>query len=128
MLSMIAGLKKKGVNRVYVDVWNQGKVYFQSPTMETLVSSGGVADDHLLWALQAAKIVGDIDVYAWFEYGLMPSYGGINNEFAEEAEARGWVLGQYSGFYWLDCANIDVLSFLSGILNDAMYGVASTGG
>lgn len=128
MLSLLTDLKSKGVNRVYVDVWNNGKVYFQSPTMSiTVQSGGGIGDDHLFWALEAANTIKDIEVWAWFEYGLMTSYGAINNDFAIVAEYNGWILGEASNFYWMDCANMEVLAFLSGIMNDAMEAISSGG-
>ena len=112
-------LKDEGVQRVYVDVWNQGKVYFASDTMQTAVGDGGIGADHLQWALDAGNDLA-IDVYAWFEYGFMCSYGSINNDFARYAEAQGWLLGQYSNFYWIDVANTDVLAFTAGIMSDAI--------
>jgi uncharacterized lipoprotein YddW (UPF0748 family) len=84
MFDQMSALKNEGVRRVYVDVWNNGVVYFNSTTMHNIVSTG-VGNDHLLWALEAGNHFG-IEVYAWFEYGLMTSYGGINNDFARYAQ------------------------------------------
>jgi len=123
---VMTSLKQKGIKRVYVDVWNSGVVYFNSSTMRELVGDSGIGRDLLLWSLSAGKELG-IDVYAWFEYGLMTSYGSINNDFAKISESNGWILGQYNSFYWLDCANSDVLNFLSGIMTDAIDGYASAG-
>jgi uncharacterized lipoprotein YddW (UPF0748 family) len=124
--SMMQSLKSLGVRRVYVDVWNQGKVYFQSQTMTNLIGSSGIAADHLLWTLNAGNSLG-IEVYAWFEYGFMCSYGDLSNNFAQYAKSKGWVLGQYNGFYWIDPANSDVLAFTAGIMLDAMKGYKSKG-
>ena len=125
---LLNSLKDIGVNRVYVDVWNQGTVYFNSPTMNALLPDGtGVGDDHLKWTLSAASDVG-IEVYAWFEYGLIAAYGGINNGFSKVATDKGWILGQEGqGFVWMDPDNQDVLAFLSGIMGDAWTGYSSLG-
>lgn len=126
VFDMMSSLQKEGVRRVYVDVWNQGKVYFSSPTMRNVVGASGEGDDYLDWALTSGESLG-IEVYAWFEYGLMPSYGSINNDFARYAESSGWILGQYNGFFWLDPRNSDVIAFLGNIMLDAVNGYASKG-
>ncbi len=82
---------------MYVDVWNQGITYFESATMRSLVGSTGIGADHLAWALEAGNYFG-IEVYAWFEYGLMPSYGSINNDFAVYAQQHNWILGIWQPF------------------------------
>jgi len=117
--ALVSSLKSEGVNRIYVDVWNQGKVYFNSSTMSNYVGSSGVGYDHLGWALDAANKVGGIEVFAWFEYGLIAAYGSYNNSFANQAKSDGWILGQEgSGFIWMDPKNSDMLNFISGIMND----------
>lgn len=125
---LLIGLKEIGITRVYVDVWNQGTVYFNSSTMMALLPDGtGVGNDHLRWTLSAASEVG-IEVYAWFEYGLIAAYGGINNAFAKVATDQGWILGQEGqGFVWMTPDNQDVLAFLSGIMGDAWTGYSLLG-
>ena len=126
MFDQMSALKNEGVRRVYVDVWNNGVVYFNSTTMHNIVSTG-VGNDHLLWALEAGNHFG-IEVYAWFEYGLMTSYGGINNDFARYAQGKGWILGQYNNaFYWMDPSNTDVLHFIAGIMKDAILNYGPKG-
>mmetsp|Transcript_49142 Transcript_49142/g.63093 ORF Transcript_49142/g.63093 Transcript_49142/m.63093 type:complete len:320 (+) Transcript_49142:91-1050(+) len=125
IFNMMSSLKDEGIQRVYVDVWNQGNVYFSSPTIQSIVPSSQ-GDDHLLWALNAGKML-NIDVFAWFEYGLMTSYGGLNNGFAQYANNQGWILGEYNNFYWMDPRNSNVLIFLSSIMNDAIIGYTNQG-
>ena len=124
--SMMSNLKDEGVNRVYVDVWNQGKVYFSSETMMNSVGETGIATDLLSWTLAAAEDL-DMEVYAWFEYGLMPAYGSLNNDFAIYADSKGWILGQHSSFYWMDPVQLDALAFLAGIIKDCISGYSSRG-
>ena len=79
------------------------------------------------WALDAGKFF-DIEIYAWFEYGLMTSYGSINNEFAHYAQEKGWILGQYNNaFFWMDPEKIEVLQFLAGIMKDAIVNYGPKG-
>lgn len=119
MYALMSNLKNEGVQRVYVDVWNNGITYFESATMRNAVGASGIGADHLQWALDAGRIL-DIEVYAWFEYGLMTSYGAINNDFAQHAQDQGWLLGLHNNFYWMDPENMDVLSFIGGIMTDAI--------
>lgn len=119
LYNLMTSLKEEGVRTVYVDVWNQGSVFFNSLTMLNTVGAAGQGDDHLMWALTAGRALG-IEVYAWFEYGLISSYSSINNAFAVYAEQQGWHLGQSSGFFWLDPVNTDALAFLADIMSDAL--------
>ena len=90
VMTLVSTLKSRGVTRIYVDVWNQGRVFFESQTMDSLVPSGaGTPQDNLKWTLDAARQIGGMEVYAWFEYGLIAAYGEINNDFAHEAKSRG---------------------------------------
>lgn len=110
-----------GINRVYVDVWNQGTVYFNSPTMQGF-SPSSQGRDILSWAVSAGRST-NIEVYAWFEYGLMASYGSLNNAFAQQAQQKGWILGQYNNFYYMDPTS-GATEFLGRLMNDAgAYGV-----
>ena len=61
-----------------------------------------------------------MQVWAWFEYGLMAAYGApTSNAFARAAQGAGWVLGESGGFTWLDPQNPAVGAFLAALLNDA---------
>lgn len=123
---VVSALHTEGVRRIYVDVWNQGVVYFASPTMQNAVGPTGVGNDFLKWVLDAAKVY-NIEVFAWFEYGIMTSYGGINNDFARYAQSKGWIIGEYSGFYWMNPDNTAMLNFIVGIMNDAIDGYSLSG-
>ena len=120
LCDQMVALQEVGINRVYLDVWNQGKVYFASPTMEAAGLNTSVGDDRLRWASECDSFQGA--VVAWFEYGLIAAYGSINNAFAEYAEDQGWILGQEgAGFVWLD-VNSGALDFLAGIMADVVKG------
>ena len=125
----IKNLASHGVQRVYVDVWNNGNVYFQSPTMEDLLrdrGGGGIGRDILSWSLESGSKY-KVEIVAWFEYGLMCSYDNLQGTFASYASSSGWVMGQYSNFYWMDPSNKDVQSFLTGLITDAIKGYAGKG-
>lgn len=126
--STLQRLKSEGVRRVYVAVWNQGVVYMQSPTMTRLMGANSAAQgrDILRWALDGARPLG-MEVFAWFEYGLMCSYNDLSNAFASTASRKGWVLGKYNSFYWMDPGQADVANFLTGLLLDAVDGYKALG-
>lgn len=122
----MVNLQNLGFNRVYLDVWNQGTVFFNSPTMMATGLASG--DDRLGWATQnCSDFTGDI--FAWFEYGLIAAYGSVSsNSFAGYAEAQGWLLGQEgSGFVWMD-VKTDALAFLTNITVDAVRGYPNLAG
>ncbi|XP_070539376.1 uncharacterized protein [Ptychodera flava] len=115
-----AELASIGVTRVYVSVWHNGLVYFNSPTMTNLIGSAGFARDSLQWAVDEAKKNG-MEIYAWYEYGLMASWGGPDaNAFSRYARDNGWVRGEARGWTWLIASHTDVLYFMSDIINDAI--------
>ncbi|XP_077866349.1 uncharacterized protein LOC144341586 [Saccoglossus kowalevskii] len=115
-----AELASTGVTRVYVSVWHNGLVYFNSPTMDNLIGSDGFKRDSLSWAVEEAKKNG-MEIYAWFEYGLMAAYGGpSSNAFSQYAYNHGWVRGEARGYTWLIASHSDVLAFMAGIMQDAI--------
>ena len=65
-------LKNAKINRVYYAVWNNGEIYFNSPTF-TKLTGKGPKKDSLPWVIKHAR-ANDMKVYAWFEYGLMSGY------------------------------------------------------
>jgi uncharacterized lipoprotein YddW (UPF0748 family) len=114
LCGQLAELEEVGITRVYIDVWNQGKVYWASDIMANKVGASSVGTDRLLWASECAS---RLEIYAWFEYGLMASYGSLNNPFSLFANSSGWILGQSSGFFWLD-VNSPALNFLSELMKE----------
>ena len=118
-----------GVDRAYLDVWNQGTAYFARPTLAAagLGNSSAQGDDRLGWAAQECPAFQG-DIVAWFEYGLISAYGSAaGNPFAEYAAAQEWVLGQEggAGFVWLD-VNSGALDFLANLLTDVVRGYGSS--
>jgi uncharacterized lipoprotein YddW (UPF0748 family) len=116
--SIVRQLKVEGITRVYVDVWNNGVAYFNSPVLRAVAGSDSIGNDLLLWTLLAASTV-NIEVVAWFEYGLMASYDVLTTNFGTVASKRGWILGMTDGFYWMDGRISEVQQLMSGMLLDA---------
>jgi uncharacterized lipoprotein YddW (UPF0748 family) len=120
-------LYSNGVTRIYVDVWNNGVAYFNSPTLKSFAGDDSVlGNDVLAWTLAAAALL-NVQVLAWFEYGLMASYGDLSNKFASVADSRGLILGQADNFFWLDGRKAEVQQLLLGMLVDAQAGYGSSG-
>jgi uncharacterized lipoprotein YddW (UPF0748 family) len=62
-----------------------------------------------------------MEVVAWFEYGLMAAYASVSsNQFALEAQSRGWLLGQYNNYYWMNASMMDVQEWFISVLHDAL--------
>jgi uncharacterized lipoprotein YddW (UPF0748 family) len=107
-----------------VDVYHRGQVFFRSKTMSALIGPDGYAGyDLLAWALKAGDAF-QIQVIAWFEYGLMAE---PNSVFGQWASAHGWTLGALHNVSWLDPRQPQVLGFLAGILADAWIGYSTLG-
>jgi len=111
-------LAAKGVNRVYVAVWNQGKTYFKSPSMEQFVGADGIGRDLLSWAIKYAK-ESNLEIYAWFEYGFIAAYTKNSNAFATKAKSLGWINpDEADNYWWLDITKDDPVNFLVSIMTD----------
>lgn len=114
-----ATLASLGVKDVFFDVWNNGRVFFNSPTMIDAIGEAGFAGDDF-GTYSAMAISHGIRAHAWFEYGLMCGYGS-NGRFCQYARQQGWTLGSENGFEWMN-PNSNALAFLTGIMNDLANG------
>ena len=126
MRELLHQLADTGVNRIYLDVWNNGVAYFNSSVVRKLAGPGAISTDRLRMAVAAAASMSGFEVVAWMEYGLMACYGSVQgNAFAEAATARGWVIGSSGGWSWLDppAASPLLASMIQEI--EARYGVAT---
>lgn len=110
-----ATLASLGVRNVYLDVWNNGRVFFRSSTVENAIGAAGFAGDMLGKFTKMAEAHG-ITVHAWFEYGLICGYGS-NGQFCQYAKKQGWTLGIENGFDWMSPSG-GALTFLISMMND----------
>jgi len=125
--STMAGLKLRGVNRVYFNVWNKGKVYFNSPAMRNFAGDGAIGPDQLAWAVKHAKQNG-MKIFAWFEYGLMAAYQSVNNDFARKAQSLGWTYtNTFDDYVWLK-PTTDVTNLFANIVTDSIKGYPGING
>ena len=98
-------LARLGVNRIFVDAWNKGNVYFPSSTVATVCPTCVASADLLRWAADASQSAG-LSVCAWFECGLMSGYAlGATNTLTALAKQRGWYAGDGNGFHLMDPSN-----------------------
>ena len=124
LCSQLQALQAVGFDRVYLDVFNNGVVYFNSTTVHAagLGGAGGgvLGADRLRWATEeCAGFHGD--VFAWFEYGFMVQYGQAPTvPLALYAQEQGWVLGASGGFLWMDAAS-GATDFLASMLTDVVH-------
>lgn len=131
----VLSLHNEGVNRIYVDVWNNGHAYFASQTLSDYAGPGALGDDRLAWysdAVQALNARDDsgspMELHAWFEYGLMACYGSSTegNAFASAAEDSGWILGASGGWMWMDPSS-GATDLLAEMLKEALSYPAVSG-
>ena len=103
MQNLLVRLSASGVNRVYVDVWNNGRAFFNSSSVSRFAGTEALAADRLRWATDAAAYLDvGLEIVAWMEYGLMACFGAIAGAFAEAAQKKGWIIGSSGGWQWLD--------------------------
>ncbi|XP_066278466.1 uncharacterized protein [Branchiostoma lanceolatum] len=123
-----AQLRAKGINRVYLNVWADGQIYFNSPTFESLGIRGFVRDV-LGWAVEEGLKRG-IEIWAWFEYGLIATWGSSPtlSVFSNTVYQRGWMKGEAKGYWWMDADNTEVLDFVAGMMQDAFDNYPGLGG
>jgi uncharacterized lipoprotein YddW (UPF0748 family) len=113
-------LKALGINRVYVCVWNNGVLTYRSQYYESFTGMTSNKDT-LQYYVQSGRALG-IQVFAWFEYGLMSKYNQYDGAFAKVAKAKGLEVGSALGFTWMH--PLKSVPFLAGIMIDALrYGV-----
>ena len=111
-------LHENGINRIYVGIWKNGKVYYESETMRNAIGDKGFGVKMLKWAVKYGKLY-NLEVYGWFEYGYMAAYNNLTCAFGQYALKLGWVMGQCDEFYYMD-PRTGATDFLVGILDDAI--------
>jgi uncharacterized lipoprotein YddW (UPF0748 family) len=123
MRTILANLTQNGVNRVYVDVWNNGVAYFNSSAVSAVSAAAVSPSDRLRWALDAQS---GLEVHAWLEYGLMACHGDVgSNAFAVAVQRRGWLIGASGGWQWLDPSpGSSLLSSMASEIQTRYPGVA----
>lgn len=126
MRDLLHQLADTGINRIYLDVWNNGVAYFNSSVVRRLAGQSALSADRLRMAVDTAASMHDFEIVAWMEYGFMACYGPVHgNAFAEVASSRGWIIGSSGGWSWLDpqAASPLLASMIQEIT--AQYGVAT---
>ena len=81
--------------------------------MAKAVGAAAVGTDRLKWATGCG--VAGVDIYAWFEYGLIAAYGSLSTPFATFADGSDWILGKDGSFYWMDIES-GALDFLAQLM------------
>ncbi len=120
MRRIVESLHTLGVNRLYMDAWHNGVVYFPSPTMISAVGQQGVDDKKplILWGAKYAHQY-NISVYAWMQYGYIAGYKN-GTAFLGYARRKGWVLEKpfMQHFWWMD-PRTEATEFLGRISREA---------
>lgn len=119
MEQIIKTLKTYGINRIYIDGWNYGLVFFESNTMRNTLGPIGISPKKIVpWAVKYGHQYG-MQVYCWMQYGFVAG-DEYENPFKKYAIQKGWLLKQpYAGAYWMD-PRTEATEFLAGITKDAI--------
>jgi uncharacterized lipoprotein YddW (UPF0748 family) len=116
---LIEVLHENGVNRVYVDAWQNGKVFYHSKTMTDAIGEKGIGQMIIPWFIKYAKKQHGMEVIGWFEFGYIASMYTLDIPFGLYALEKGWVLGECDDFYYMDPRSM-ATQFLVGILSDSL--------
>eukprot|EP01016_Furgasonia_blochmanni_P055580 TRINITY_DN9330_c0_g1_i1.p1 TRINITY_DN9330_c0_g1~~TRINITY_DN9330_c0_g1_i1.p1 ORF type:complete len:401 (-),score=31.63 TRINITY_DN9330_c0_g1_i1:62-1264(-) len=112
----IKHLSSLGINRIYPSVWNKGVVYFNSPTFQTFTREKTYKDNLKLYVKYAKQY--NMQVIAWFEFGLMSEFTGQNSTFGLLVKKLNWYIGEADGFSWMDPKK--ATNFVARIMVDAL--------
>ena len=112
-------LKGLGVTKVFVDVWNNGRLYTKSGIYNQMMGiSVNPNPDYLSNVIRAAQSIGGIEVAAWFEYGLIGCFLSEPCQYGDRARQFGWELGTSGEYTWLDPGNSHFRAFFSSMLHE----------
>jgi len=80
-VNLIKILFENGINRVYVDAWQQGQVFHTSGTMEKAIGEKGIGRPIIEWFVQVAKKQYGMEVYGWYEFGYIAAMTTMQTRF-----------------------------------------------
>lgn len=119
----VALCKQKGINNIYVVVWNKGVTMYPSKVLEKYI---GISQDTLYkfdplqTMIEEAHRL-DIKVHAWFEFGFSYAYKDSNTIWMQRypnwagRDNRGNLL-QKNGFYWWNALHPEVQMFMQELV------------
>ncbi len=132
--SVMADLRRTGLNTVYVETWKNGYTQFPSPTLDDAIGFDrrpGLGSRDLLEETLIHAHRQQLAHVGWFEYGFAAQFvgsgGAPSNPLATHMRDRGWLLrdqqGRFAnasnGFAWMNPAVPEVPQLLIGVVLDA---------
>ncbi len=129
----VALCRSKGINTIFVVVWNNGVTLYPSKLMQSYT---GIKQDPLykgfdpIQAMVTEAHRQGLKVHAWFEFGFSYAYGDSNTRWAQRyphwlgRNNKGARL-QKNGFYWWNALHPEVQQFMQQLVLEvvAQYAV-----
>ena len=116
--------KKRGINNVYVVVWNNGVTMYPSKVAESYI---GIKQSTVYGSMDPLKEIievghkAGIKVHAWFEFGFAYNYGDSISNWQQKYP--GWVGRDAKGnhlqknkFFWWNSLHPEVQEFMSKLV------------
>ncbi len=116
--------KKKGLNTIFVVVWNGGVTMYPSELVKKYI---GIEQDSVYKGFDPIKSIVDeghkqgLKVHAWFEFGFSYAYQDSNSLWSKKyphwlaKDVKGKPL-QKNSFYWWNAMHPEVQKFLSSLV------------
>lgn len=116
--------RKKGINTLYVVVWNKGRTMYPSAVVERYI---GVRQDPVygnfdpIKAIVAKGHAAGLQVHAWFEFGFSYDYRDSTGLWMQRyphwagRDANGNLL-QKNGFFWWNAMHPEVQQFMKELV------------
>lgn len=120
----VALCKQKGINTIYVVVWNGGITMYPSKVVESYI---GIKQDPVYNGFDPIKtIVAEghkqgLKVHAWFEYGFAYAYKDTTTSWSKKyphwagRNSKGELLNK-NGFYWWSAMHPQVQQFMKELV------------
>lgn len=114
---------QKGINNIYVVVWNKGVTMHPSDVLKKYI---GILQDPFYTFDPIQTIIEEahkrnINVHAWFEFGFSYAYKDSNNVWMDRyphwagRNSKGHLL-QKNGFYWWNALHPEVQAFMQELI------------
>lgn len=116
--------KQKGINNLFVVVWNKGKTMYPSEVVKQYI---GVEQDPIYGGFDPIRAIVEeghkqgLKVHAWFEFGFSYAYQDSNSIWAKKfphwlsKDGQGKPL-QKSQFYWFNAMHPEVQNFMTSMV------------
>jgi len=135
IIETVALCKQKGLNNIYVVVWNNGRTMYPSKVVESYT---GIKQDPVYKGFDPIKCIIEeghkqgLKVHAWFEFGFAYAYKDTTGLWLKKyphwagRNSKGELL-QKNGFYWWSSFHPEVQDFMKNLILEVVTNYAVDG-